>query len=109
MEDPLNFKVRDRIERFEPAWRKAIAFPLQVAGADVTAQDVVVNWLNVQTIQPEVSDRIRLMDIQAGIPLEVSLKREGWMQAEIDDLREARQASSDSLGEQLLTAFDRGQ
>jgi len=41
--------------------------------------------------------------------LEVSLKREGWTQAEIDDLREAKQVSSDSLGEQLLAAFDRGQ
>ena len=109
MEAPLNFKVRDRIERFEPVWREVIAFALQVAGADVIAQDVVVNWLNVQTVQPEVSARIRLMDIQAGIPLEVSLKREGWTQAEIDDLREAKQVSGADLGEQILTAFDRGQ
>lgn len=109
MEAPLNFKVRDRIERFEPVWREAIAFALQVAGADVTAQDVVVNWLNVQTVQPEAAAKIRLMDIQAGIPLEVSLKREGWTQAEIDDLQEAKQVSSAELGERLLTAFDRGQ
>jgi len=108
MEAPLNFKVRDRIERFEPVWREAIAFALQISGADVTAQEVVVNWLNVQTIQPEAAAKIRLMDIQAGIPLEISLKREGWTQAEIDDLREAKQVSSAELGEQILTAFDRG-
>jgi hypothetical protein len=37
------------------------------------------------------------------------LKRSGWTQAEIEDLREEKQASSLDLGEQILTAFDRGQ
>jgi hypothetical protein len=109
MESPLNFKVRDRIERFEPVWRDAIAFAMRIAGADVESRDVVINWLSIQTMQPETEAKVRLMDIQAGIPLEVSLKRSGWTQAEIEDLREAKQASSLDLGEQILTAFDRGQ
>lgn len=109
MESPLNFKARDRIERFEPVWRDAIAFAMRIAGADVESRDVVINWLSIQTMQPETEAKVRLMDIQAGIPLEVSLKRSGWTQAEIEDLREAKQASSLDLGEQILTAFDRGQ
>ncbi len=109
MEAPLNFKVRDRIERFEPVWREALAFAMQVAGLSVEQQEVSVNWLNVQTIQPEAEAKIRLLDIQAGIPLEVSLKRSGWSNAEIEDMNEAKQASTAELGEKLLTAFDRGE
>jgi hypothetical protein len=108
METPMNFKVRDRIERFEPVWQEALMFALQAAGVNITAQDIVVNWLNVQTIQPETEAKIHLINIQAGIPLEISLKRAGWTDAEIEDLHEAKQASGLELGEQVLTAFDRG-
>ncbi|MEM4406550.1 MAG: phage portal protein [Candidatus Methanomethylicaceae archaeon] len=109
MEAPLNFKVRDRIERFEPIWREAIAFALQIEGAEITPQEIVINWLNVQILQPETTAKVRLLNVQSGIPLEISLKREGWTSAEIEDLREAQQVSSAELGEKLLAAFDRGQ
>jgi hypothetical protein len=109
MEAPLNFRVKDRIERFEPIWREVFAFALQLAGYDVIPGEVVVHWKVVQTIQPETEAKVLLMNTQAGIPLQIGLRKLGWSQAEIEDLQEAKQVTSAELGEKLLTAFDRGQ
>jgi hypothetical protein len=108
MEAPLTFKVKDRIERVEPIWKEAIVYALTLAGQTITSGDVVINWQAVHVEQPVTDAQVRLYDTQAGIPLEISLKRSGWTEAEIDDLRAAQAASGDALGENLLRNFDRG-
>ena len=109
MEAPLKFKVSDRAERFEPVWKDLMAFALTLAGTTVLDKDLTVDWKPVQTIQPETEAKIRLLDVQAGIPLETSLKRSGWTDAEIEDMQQMAQTGGEQLGTTLLAAFDRDQ
>lgn len=109
MEAPLNFKVQARQERFNPVWAELMAFALMLSGQTVKQTDVVVSWKPVQTMQPETEARILLLNGQAGIPLEVSLKRAGWTNSEIDNLKAVQAVQGGELGDGLLTAFDRDQ
>lgn len=109
MEAPLNFKVQARQERFEPVWREVMTFALSLMGQSVKISDVVVNWKPVQTVQPETEARILVLNGQAGIPLETSLRRAGWTDSELEDLAAAKVIAQAKLGEGLLASFDRDQ
>lgn len=112
LEAPLNRKVQDRIERFEPVWVQAIAFALQITGQKVNTKDLTAIYKPVATIQPRTEAEIRSLDRTAGIPLITLLRRAGWTDTELTQLEEdleAEKATSDKLGDRLLGAFDRGQ
>lgn len=108
MESPLNRKVKNRIERFDATWRKAIEFALQIMGVAVDPVDIEPVWDEVATVQPKTEAEIRVLNTQAGIPLVTTLRREGWTDAELETLAEDKEATSADLGSALLTAFDRG-
>lgn len=109
MEAPLNRKIENRIERYTAAWKKAMAFALQVSGITVAPADIEPVYQAAETIQPRTQAEIRLLDIQAGIPLRTALQREGWSDQEIDEMIAEEKTSGPELGERLLTAFDRDQ
>lgn len=108
MEAPLNRKAQNRIERFSSAWKRAMQFALLVAGQSVELTDIEPVWSPVETVQPKTEAEIRLLGTQAGIPLVTMLRREGWSDAELEEMQAEKEGSAAELGEQLLTAFDRG-
>lgn len=108
MEAPLIRKVDNRIERVSSAWKKAMAFALRLSGQNVALTDIEPVWQPVATVQPKTEAEIRLLDTQAGIPLVTSLRRSGWSDTEVEEMQAEKQASTAEMGEQLLTAFDRG-
>lgn len=84
MEAPLLAKVRDRIDRFATTWKKAVRFALLVAGGRVVAEkDIVPVFREVATVQPKTEAEVRLVNVQAGIPLVTQLRREGWTGVEL--------------------------
>ena len=111
MEAPLTHKAEKRIERFEMTWKQAISFALRIGGVDVPLDEIEPVWKAVQTIQPKTQAEIRYYNKQAGMPLTTILRREGWTDAELEDLdddRQAEQAASQALGNQLLDKFEKG-
>jgi hypothetical protein len=109
MEAPLNKKAKDRIERFEPVWKQAMAFALMVGGRQVDPKEIIPVWDSVATIQPRTQSEIRLFDVQAGIPLITSLRREGWSDEEIDQMIQDKETMQKILGDSLLGQFEKGQ
>jgi hypothetical protein len=108
MEAPLNRKAQNRIERLSNAWKQAMQFALLVGGQSVELIDIEPVWEPVETVQPKTEAEIRLLGTQAGIPLVTMLRREGWSESELEDMHADKEGSAAELGEQLLTAFDRG-
>jgi hypothetical protein len=109
MEAPLNKKAKDRIERFEPVWKQAVAFALMISGRQVDPKEIIPVWESVATIQPRTQSEIRLFDVQAGIPLITSLRREGWTDEEIDQMIQDKETMQKVLGDSLLSQFEKGQ
>jgi hypothetical protein len=109
MESPLTRKAEARIERFTAVWRRAMVFALKVAGLTVDVGDVVLKWDKVGTVQPMTQAQVRLLDVQAGIPLVTVLRREGWSEAEIETMQGEMETSGEQLGDAILGKFDKGQ
>lgn len=95
MEAPLVKKVADRIERFAPEWKAAASFMLRLAGVDVPAEQIEPVYDPSQSVLPRTMAEIRQLSVQAGIPLLVTLKREGWSEQQLAELEEARDADPD--------------
>jgi hypothetical protein len=108
MEAPLNKKAANRIERFSLTWKQAIQFALLILGKSVATTDIEPVWAPVETVQPKTQAEIRVLETQAGIPLQTSLRREGWSDAELEEMAADKQGTAAELGEKLLSAFDRG-
>ena len=109
MEAPLNRKVQDRIERFEPVWKEAMSYALHLSGHEVDVQEITVRWERVETIQPRTQAEIRSLGVQAGIPLITLLKDEGWSETEIEDLLADQKLASALMADTLLGQFEKGQ
>jgi hypothetical protein len=109
MEAPLTKRTEKLTERFDPVWRRLGAFVLRIAGVTVVESDIEPQWLPVETVQPYTQAQTRLLAKQAGMPLVTILRREGWSDAELEQMKEEREASDAELGDNLLNAFDKGQ
>jgi hypothetical protein len=109
MEAPLNRKVQDRIERFEPVWKEAMSYALHLSGHEVDVQDISVRWEKVETVQPRTQAEIRSLGVQAGIPLITLLKDEGWSETQIVDLLKEQKLASAMMADSLLANFEKGQ
>lgn len=112
LEAPLNKKCTRHIGRFTPTWQRAAQFLLQLAGHTVDRTDIVPVFEKPETVQPFTRAQVRQFEVASGIPLRTSVRREGWTEAEIAQMDEDRQAESEwqeSLGDRMLTAFERGQ
>lgn len=95
MEAPLSKKVADRIERFTPEWRAAGSFMLRLAGFDVPPEQIDPVYEPAQSVLPRTMAEVRQLSVQAGMPLVVALKREGWSEQQLAELQEAQAADPD--------------
>lgn len=116
MEAPLNRKVQQFLERFTVVWQQVGAFLLQLSGMTVDPMAVTAVFEPVETIQPLTESLIRQNSVSAGIPLVTQLGREGWTDAELEqmiaDQATERMAQVNSLAAGLLEQqrrFDQGQ
>lgn len=95
LEAPLNKKVQDRIDHLTPTWRELAAFILKLSGQQVDEVAIAVSWAAVETVQPKTQAEIRESSTRSGIPLVTALRREGWTQADLDQMdKDKRQASA---------------
>lgn len=116
MEAALNRKVQGYIERFTAIWRAVAAFLLRVDNLVVDPMDITPIFQPVETVQPLTESLIRQNAVAAGIPLTTVLRREGWSDAELEQMAAdqaiERAAQINSLALGLLEQqrrFDQGQ
>lgn len=88
MEAPLNKKAQKTIDRVMPVWRQVAAFMAQLSNIEVEPRAIKPLFKRPETVQPKTAAEIREIDTRTGIPLTTALKREGWTDQEIDDMRE---------------------
>jgi hypothetical protein len=105
LEAPLNKKCEARIERFSPAWRKAAAFMLKVAGVEGDQTQVKPVFERPQTVQPLTQSQARNFDVSSGVPLRTVLRREGWDEPELEEMEADREAEAASSQEGLGCAL----
>lgn len=101
-EAPLVKKAAKYQQRLSVRWRQATAFMLRLAGHEVPANSITPVWEDAHTVQPKTQSEIRLTNVKAGIPIALQLKREGWSEDEIDELRESQddeQSRSSTIGD----------
>ena len=105
MEAPLNKKVTRHIERFSATWRAFAAFLLVLSGGgEIDPLTITAVFDPVQTVQPRTAAEIREINARTGIPLTTTLRAEGWTDAEIEQMRQDRQAERIAEAD-LATAY----
>ncbi len=116
MEAPLIHKAQRLLERWGVAWRSVAAFMLQLQGITVAPEEITPVWDPVATVQPQSEALARKAAVEAGVPLAVQLKREGWSEAELAEVEKAKQAEDQASQRSLAAAlveqqrrFDQGQ
>lgn len=109
MEAPLNRKVRDRIERFEPVWKEALAYALRLSGHEVRADEIALEWDTIETLQPRTQAEIRSFERQSGIPLLTLLRQEGWTDEQLTQMLSDQKLASAQMADALLSQFEKGQ
>ena len=112
LEAPLNKKCMRHIARFTPTWQEVAAFLLHLSGKETKVTEIVPVFEEPATVQPLTQAQVRQFDVTSGIPLTTSVRREGWTEAEIKQMEEDRAAEAEwqeSMGDRMLTAFEKGQ
>lgn len=106
MEAPLNKKVTRYIERFTPVWRKVGAFMLRLADIDVDEADIEPIFDRPETVQPRTQAEIRQLSVGSGMPLTTVVRtEEGWSEAQIEQMRQDRQAEQADAQQSLAQAL----
>ncbi len=122
MEAPLVKKVRDRLDRFTPTYRRLGAFLCKLQGKDVDATQIRVDWANPETEQPLQQAQVEtaraqgaVVKRQAGVSRRQALRELGYtdeqiaaMDTEQQDDPLARQGEGEAggqMGAALLDAF----
>ena len=105
MEAPLNGKAMKYQELFTPVWKEIAAFVLQLSGMSVEESEITAVWDDVRTIQPWTEAQIRKVNVEAGMPLVTTLRREGWAEDELAQLEEDQEAASGKQQASLATAL----
>ncbi|HEX9325704.1 MAG TPA: phage portal protein, partial [Reyranella sp.] len=100
MEGPLVKKVKDRIARFAPTWRRLLAFLYQLkTGKEIDPNTIVLIWADPETMQPQqaaATEAAKAGAIAAKLPLGVSsqqgLRELGYDDKKIGQMQEERAA-----------------
>jgi len=116
LEAPLNKKALRLAMILGRTWQRVAQFLLLLQGVSVDVQDIQVTFEPVQTVQPRTEAEIREINVRSGIPLETTLRMQGWTEGQIKQMRDDRireQADmQNSLAKALLAQqrqFDRGE
>ena len=93
MEAPLNKKTDTDPRVFGVTWKEVGAFVASLLGYTIDASELTVVWEPGDTTQPFTEAQTRKTSVDADIPLVTQLKREGWTQAELDELEKDEKAA----------------
>lgn len=106
MEAPLVKKVQKRISSYEVEWKNLVMFLFMLNGfEDEDPNNIVPIWSPVETSQPLAIAQTIKTEGEAGIPLETSLRRQGWGSDEIEQMRKdksVQEKRTSSLAQQEL-------
>jgi hypothetical protein len=115
LESPLLKKVDRYIKRFTSTWQAIAAFMLALDGRQVARQDIEPQYADPATVQPRTEAEVRQTNTNAGVPIVTTVRRQGWSEAEIEEMRQDRieeQADAqESLAQALIEQqrrFDQG-
>lgn len=109
MESPLNHKCADYIERFTPTWKRLGAFIARLSGINVDASAITPTFDDPETVQPRTEAEIRQINVNAGIPLVTTLRREGWSEDEITQMLKDRDEAASKQQASLASALVQAQ
>jgi hypothetical protein len=100
MESPLIKKVEQRETNFGVIWREIAAFILKISNkGEIPITDITPVWESAKSVQPLTEAQARKTSVEAGIPLETQVKREGWTETEVaamdkDRAKESKRTTS---------------
>ncbi len=83
MEAPLIKKVGKYQLALTPTWKEVGAWICGVSGTPADPKSIKPVWEDAKTVQPGSDADALLKEVQAGIPLEVALKRRGWTEEDL--------------------------
>lgn len=87
MEAPLVKKVKKHIAGYDPEWKALACFMLLLdSGATVAKKDLTSVWEPVTSVQPLASAQTVKTEVEAGIPVKTSVRRQGWSKDEMEQL-----------------------
>lgn len=105
MEAQLAKKAAYYQARLGVTWREIAAFVCLLAGQKVPSEDIEAVWSEQRTVQPVAEATALAQMVAAGVPLKTALRRQGWNQADLDQLdKDAAEVSSSktNLAAQML-------
>lgn len=105
MEAPLNQKCSDYIERFIPTWRRVGAFMAKLSGLALTPSEITPQFRKPETVQPLTEAQIVQTNTSSGLPLVTALRRQGWTEAELEQLRKDKQEQAGEQQASLASAL----
>ena len=115
-EAPMNKKVKRIIRRSQNTWQRAGAFLLLLeTGERIDPEDIDPVFTPSESVLPKTQADVRKLNVESGIPLKTTLRREGWTDPQLDQMDEDRAAEgaagTESLGAALAArerAFNAG-
>lgn len=108
MESPLVKKVAKRIREFSAQWQDIAAFIMKLDGLNIEPSAIKTIWARVESTQPKTEAETRLIGVNTGIPLITLLKREGWTEKEIENMKDdklAQQKAEKTVAQALLNSL----
>ncbi len=105
LEAPLIKKAERYSARFEPVWRNVLGWLMAVSGQGaVDPDDIDIVWQETGTTQPEEDATTAKLWVEAGMPLKTVLRKQGWSEAEIEQL-ETDEADEQAKAATLAQAY----
>lgn len=106
-EQPLLAKVKDRQLSWGNVWEDALRFALYVTG--VKLDGLTCNWMDPAPRNERELVETLLLKKQLGVSDNQLLREVGYTEEQITTFAQERETQQASLGEAMLTAFDRNQ
>lgn len=100
-------KVEDRQLAFGNGWEDVLGLALAMAGEPVAQLSTL--WRDATPRSAKEVAEVALIKEQLGVSREQILKELGYSPEEIDRMAVEREATSAQLGEQMLSAFEKGE
>lgn len=105
-EAPMNKKVKRIIRRSQNTWQRVGAFLLLLeTGETVDPEDIDPVFTPSESVLPKMLADVRKTNVESGIPLKTTLRREGWTDPQLDQLDEDKAAEGAAGTDTLGAAF----
>lgn len=107
LEAPLNKKVKKRQGRYSIEWKSFAQFLLELEGVQIERNQIVPLWEPAETTQPKTLADITKVEVDSGIPLKTSKRRQGWSDSEIKQLESDQQDAKKAMSGLAQDALDK--